>query len=323
MRKTLWLPIWIVAVGLSFSTSQKTEPNRGKSSRAGIVVMAHGGTPEWNAAVLEAVEPIREWCPVEVAFGMAERESLQQAVSLLESQGVREIAVVRLFVSGESFLEQTEYFLGLRVEPPAQFLVMDHGASGHGGGQGSMTGARSMRPRFVSSEQHPIAPIQKSARLVASHAGLSESPAMGRIVQERARSLSQEPSREAVLILAHGEGSEEINQRWLERLEALAGDVRALGFEAVRVATLREDWREKRKLAEAQIREFVRNHTEAGNRVIVVPFRVFGFGPYHQVLEGLDYVSDGLGLLPHPEVTNWIIEQASSAFDRAGFANPL
>ncbi len=284
--------------------------------------MAHGGTPQWNAAVLEAVEPIRRRCPVEVAFGMADRGSLQQAVSNLEAKGVREIAVVRLFVSGDSFLEQTEYFLGLRSQPPDFFLV--HGGAG-GQHQAHSAGAEGspMQPRFVDSRKHPIPAIETRARLSLNREGLYDSPAMGRVIEERVRDLSHDPKREAVLILAHGEGSEEVNDRWLERLDELAEHIRAANFAAVEVETLREDWHDKRQLAEARIREYIQGHEKDGNQVIVVPFRVFGFGPYRQVLDGLDYVADGRGLLPHEAVTRWIEQQASQCFQRAGFPNPL
>ena len=43
--------------------------------------------------------------------------------------------------------------------------------------------------------------------------------------------------------------------------------------------------------------------------MIVLPFRVQGFGPYAKVLEGLEYVSDGQGLIPHAEVGKWIEQQ--------------
>ncbi len=286
----------------------------------GIVVMAHGGTPSWNEAVLEAVEPLRRWCPVEVAFGMADRESLQQAVSRLEARGVSEIAVVRLFVSGESFLEQTEYFLGVRPEPPDSFLLHP----GHGGGAQHFEHLdQRPPPRFVSSREHPIPAIETSARLAISRQGLYDAPAMAEVIVERVQALSREPGGEAVLVLAHGEGDDQLNARWLERLDELAGRIREQGFREVRAETLREDWRDKRLEAEARIREFVGRHRREGARVIVVPFRVFGFGPYRAVLEGLEYVADGRGLLPHPEVTRWLREQASRCFEEAGFANPL
>ena len=47
-----------------------------------------------------------------------------------------------------------------------------------------------------------------------------------------------------------------------------------------------------------------------GGRVIVIPFRVAGFGPYARVLEGLPYASDGRALLPSAEVERWVRRQA-------------
>jgi sirohydrochlorin cobaltochelatase len=48
---------------------------------------------------------------------------------------------------------------------------------------------------------------------------------------------------------------------------------------------------------------------QEGRRTIVIPFRLFGFGPYAEVLEGQEYVADKRGLLPHENVTRWISRQ--------------
>ena len=85
---------------------------------------------------------------------------------------------------------------------------------------------------------------------------------------------------------------------------------------------MREDWEAKRKVAEERIRSFVSKQSRRG-RVLVVPFRVFGFGPYAEVLEGLDYSAEGKGLLPHRNVTRWLREQAQDCFLRAGWSSPF
>jgi hypothetical protein len=74
--------------------------------------------------------------------------------------------------------------------------------------------------------------------------------------------------------------------------------------------TLREDWPEKRQAAEQRVRDFVSKAASEGRRAIVIPFRLSGFGPYAEVLKGLAYESDGQGLLPHANVTQWIANQA-------------
>src|SRR5688500_5239450 len=80
----------------------------------GILIMAHGGMPEWDAAVAEAVTPMKDVVPTSLALGMADPATMQAALDSLQSQGVDKVAVVRLFLSGESFIHDTEFYLGLR-----------------------------------------------------------------------------------------------------------------------------------------------------------------------------------------------------------------
>ena len=282
--------------------------------------MAHGGTEEWNAAIQKAVAPLRGLCPTVVAFGMADPETLQKSVQELESRGVTRIVVARLLVSGESFREQTEYLLGLRPDPPEYFLLH------HGPGNMS-SGARADRPRphnmLYPSKSHPIDPIQTASSFALTHHGLYDSPQIGKIVAERVRDLSRRAESESVLVLAHGAGDDKLNLRWVDRIEQISGEIRRIGaFQDIRVETLREDWRDKRKIAERRIRDFVVQGGSIGE-VLVVPFRVYGFGPYESVLEGLKYRADGRGLLPHPSVTEWLMKEASRCFREQGWHNPF
>jgi hypothetical protein len=119
-----------------------------------------------------------------------------------------------------------------------------------------------------------------------------------------------------VLVLAHGPGDDTENEEWLAQIDARAEAIRtAAPFRRVEVATLREDWPEERKVAEQQIRGFVERAAAEGGRAIVIPFRVHGFGPYADVLQGLEYTSSGDGLLPHANVTTWIERQIAAMRD--------
>ncbi|MCH8819045.1 MAG: hypothetical protein IIB03_01835 [Acidobacteria bacterium] len=288
----------------SVTASQPTDPE----VRAGILVMAHGGSPEWNAAVEESVAPISSVLPVRIAFGMAQPGPLQRAVQELEAEGVTHIAVVGLWVSSQSFREQIEYLLGLRSEPPA--LYLHH----HGSGDLSMNHHIEMIPGHLAPP-----PIQRDATLILNREGLYDSKEIGRIIVERVAALSTSPERESVLILAHGEGDNAVNDQWVSRVDDLAAQVRGSGpFRHVQVETLREDWQDKRAQAEERIRNYVQEKGGQGNNILVVPFRLFGFGPYATVLEGLEYVSDGRALLPHPIIADWIREQAEDCFGRMG-----
>lgn len=266
------------------------------SEKVGVLLMAHGGGPEWNTTVEDAVAPLRSAASVTVAFGMADRATLQQAIRQLEADGVTRVVVVRLFVSSESFLHNTEYLLGVRPDPP---------------------------PLGDDASAMPD-PVERKVSVALSRHGLSESARMGTVLVDRVRGLSVSPEDESVLILAHGMAGDSIDRELVSRIDGLADLVRASApYRAVQVETLREDWEERRVLAEQRIRAFVEAGTWNGGRVIVVPFRVAGFGPYRDVLAGMDYVADGTGLIPHPEVTEWIREQAGATALEAGWRNPF
>lgn len=272
----------------------------------GVLVMAHGGGAKWNGEVSTMLAPLQKDFPLEIAFGMADAASLQEAVSRLEARGVRRIAVVRLFISGESWFERTEQILGLRAGAPARPAPSAHpGHDPHAG------------------HNMDLWRIDTTSTFALTTQGLAEAPEMGAVLVERARALSQDPARESVLILGHGPEDDAENERWLARIDARAAAVRgALPFRRVQVETLREDWPEKRADAEARIRAFVAEAGRDGGRAIVIPYRVAGFGPYASVLKDLTYVSDGKGLIPSVGVEQWVRRQVEAL--RSGpFRAPL
>ena len=270
----------------------------------GVLVMAHGGGERWNNEVSAALAPMRDEFPMEIAFGMADAASLQQGVDALRQQGVRRIGVVRLFVSGDSFYKETRQIFGL--EPgapprPAQDHAM-HDMPGMDHGDMSMAFWR----------------VDSDAAFALSKDGLADAPEMGQVLAARARALSRDPAHEDVLVLAHGPGDDAENARWIANIDARADAVRkALPFRRVQVMTLREDWPDKREAATREIRDFVQRAGREGGRAIVIPYRVQGFGPYKDTLAGLDYASDGVGLVPDPQVTAWVRREAEEL--RAGF----
>lgn len=295
-RVARWLLVAAAALATTtWAHDQAAAPTSTPSGDGfGVLVMAHGGRPAWNQAVTEALAPVDRDYPTEVAFGMADAQSLQAGVDRLQARGVGRIAVVRLFISGDSWYQRTAQILGLQPGAPARPQFETHAKHGEHGGH-SMAFWR----------------LQTNARFAISRPGLAAAEGMGAVLADRARALSKAPASEDVLILAHGPGDDAENQRWLQMMSARADAVRhALPFRRVEVATLREDWPDKRAAAEARVRAFVQRASVEGRQAIVIPFRVQGFGPYAKVLDGLTYVSDGKGLVPSPQVTQWVREQA-------------
>lgn len=260
----------------------------------GVLVMAHGGSAEWNAAVERSVAAMKKEFPVQVAFGMADAGSLERAVRQLEQAGVRHVGVVRLFISGESWYERTQQILGNQAGAPDKATAM-RDQTGH-----AMPG---MAMGFWR--------IDTDLEFHLSAQGLADAEEMDEVVLNRIRALSDQPSREVAVVLAHGPGDDAENRRWINKISARTELARQrLGLTDIRVFTLREDWQDKREDAERQIRDYIRQASAQGNTVLVVPYRVMGFGPYHEVLAGLDYRADETGLVPHANVGQWLTNQA-------------
>ncbi len=292
---------WLVLAAALAGCASNAASTAAQADDLGVLVMARGGSDDWNRDVKAALAPLGEDYPLEMALGMADAASLQKGVSALEARGARRIAVVRLFVSSESWRERTEQILGIAPGAPPK-------------------PARDMHtPDDAPARKSAFWRIETNAVFALSDEGLSDAPEMGTVLVERARGLSRDPANESVLILAHGPRDDAENERWLVRIDARADALRqAMPFRAVLVETLREDWPEKRKEVEARVRAFVAQAARDGGRAIVIPFRVQGFGPYAKVLEGLAYEADGKGLTPSPEIERWarrqVEEMASGEF---------
>lgn len=273
---------------LAACSSPRSDP--APRERVGVLLMAHGGDDAWNREVEQAVEPLRSKYDIEIAFGMAECHTLRTALRTLESRGATTVVVVRLFVRSESFRERIEYLLGLRKEPPG--------------------GKPPRRDCCVESPAHDVCtPVEPRARIVLSRA-IDGDALLGPVLAERAAALSRTPEREAVLLLSHGLGDDAANDRLLADIDRLADHVRrARPFREVRAETLREDWPDKRAPSEERIAAFMNRAKNDGLDVIVIPYRVAGFGDYKDLLKGWEYRADGRGFLPHGNVTRWIEER--------------
>lgn len=284
----------------------------------GVLLMAHGGNDAWNQAVQDTVAPLRGKFPIEIAFGMAKTSTLRDAAGRLEARGVKRVAVVRMFISGDSFLEPTEYILGLRDSLPgtrATHHAVAHG-SGHDGGDDHGHNDHGHGDHGGGHHMEPPQPIESSLAFALSRQGVAESTLVNDILVDRVKALSKEPAKESVLILAHGPADEAENERWLAYMRLRVQRLHGLGaFRHVQCETLREDWPERRKESEGRIRTYVENATQNDGRCIVIPFRVAGFGPYKEILQGLEYVADERGFCPHRNMTEWIESTARNCMD--------
>lgn len=277
----------------------------------GVLVLAHGAhhghgeqgaghvhgeqppeeIPSWNASVLEAVKPLKDTYPLEVAFGMADPETIKEAVRKLEEKSISRVIVVPLFISSHSpIIGNSRYILGLQKELP------------------NTTDVKSL-PR-----------LESKLRFSMTEA-LNDSPFVAEILLERSRELSKNPVKETVILVGHGPNDESENKLWLDDMQKLAGYVRERGgFKEVEVATWRSDApKEIKDKAIYKLRTMVKASREDG-RVIIIPHLLSSGGVENEIVEalkGLTYIFNGKTLLPHENITIWIEKQVKEALAKS------
>ncbi|MDQ3186311.1 MAG: cobalamin biosynthesis protein CbiX, partial [Pseudomonadota bacterium] len=233
----------------------------------GVVFLSHGSDFNWNETMREAVQPLMERYKIEFAFSMADQATIERAVRKLEQRGARAAVIVRVFAMEDSFRKSIERMAGLDIESATQQPSDIHAAHGHGHGHGATPGVPAARIRTSL-------PIQTVG-------GLGSSPLFSAALLDRARTLSKNPARDTVILVAHGSGSDHQNEQWNRKLEEIADHMRKADgatseFRAIKVATWREDWPDKRAPWIERIRAMVEEAKNGGGRAIVIPARTTG-----------------------------------------------
>lgn len=256
------------------------------ASELGVVVMPHGSTQPWNDAVETTIQPLMSKYPIEMAYGMGDPHIIQDAVSRLEQRGIRRIVFVRMYALDHQMKSLTDYILGLSDHPPA---------SGHGGGHDHGDGA----------------PLQvRTAALFSTFGGYEQNPDIAQVLHKRIMEMSRDPANETVLLVAHGEETDQGNDKWLavmnDNISRIRQDPHCARLKAVKALTVREDWPKQRAQAVAAVRAAIEEAGKHG-RVLVIANRLYGSGPYKTMLKGLTYEMNDKGLVD-PVLTRWLEE---------------
>ena len=245
----------------------------------GVVIMPHGSTQPYNDAIEEVVAPLTNRYQIEMAYGMGDSAIIQQAVSRLEQRGVKKIVFGRMYGLIDHMKAKTDYILGLSNE------------------------------YLHELQQGRTPPIQiRSAAVFSTFGGYEEGADIAQVLHERIMEVSQDPSEETVIVLAHGTKSDEDNQRWLSVINAnidkLRKDPHCAKLKAIKAMTVREDWPELREKAVKEVRTLIQESSKTG-RVLVISNRLYGPGPYPKMLAGLDFELNGKGFLS-PVIAHWL-----------------
>ena len=263
----------------------------------GMLVVAHGGGPDWNKQVLDLAAAVRFAGPVRVSFLMgpgASERPFQREVAALRSAGVTRIAVVPVLISSHSeHFDQLRYLVGTRDSLDA--TMMHHLHMGGIERPANRTGLTLL-------------------------AALDSAPELADALAARAVALVPDRAARAVLVLGHGPNGAEDYARWMAALRPVAERVRQqAGYRIAAVELVRDDAPPMvRAEAVARVREIVMWLNQiTGAPVSVVPALV-ATGAVSQVtlkkdLEGLPVVYAGDAVLPSLGMARWVERMASAA----------
>ena len=275
----------------------------------GILLLAHGGREEWNAEVLQVAANVDSDHPVEVAFGMANKRAIEDAVARLAEREVTEIVAIPLFISSHSsVMRATEYLLGHRDDAPPQMEAFGRMAA-------RMTAARSSSAGSASDDGFDwTTPIEKPLPISLATA-LDDHALVAEILLARAMDVSERPDDEVVVVVAHGPSSDEDNHLWLENMRSLVERMRPqTRFGRIEYLTVRDDASEEvRDEATAELRAVVEGGLQEGKSVLIVPL-LLSYGGIEvgirERLEGLEYRMAHRALLPDERLSDWVLMQA-------------
>ena len=184
------------------------------NAQTGVVIVAHGSrSPRWNQAVEDVVNRLRERLVNEPGIGgirlgyleMA-KPSIAEAVSDLVAQGCRRIVAVPMFVAASGHVQyDVPTVLGVLHDPKV---------------------ARALREEGITLVR-PEVPITLTSPL-------SEGRSLEEYALSEVKRLSQQPQRETLLLLLHGD------EDFQPKLDALAR--RLIGFVQENVGLSAGEW---------------------------------------------------------------------------------
>ena len=258
----------------------------------GVLVVAHGSDEDlWCQQVRQVVANVSLPYPVELGFlEFVPNESIDDAVERLESQGIRDIIAIPLFVSSySSHIQEIEYVLRLRETLP-------------------------------SGED--LARVNTTANITMTRA-LDDHSLVAYILADWVSQMSSDPSNETVVILSHGtdeEGdirSQVCCQSWLA--EEVKDYLRYWASPPIKVRDVRYAFIHGNKTLypDLTVESAMRNASQAGfssesgnGSVIVLPLMIAGGSitdsQIPKTLEGYSCRYDRTTLASHPNLARWI-----------------
>jgi len=299
-------------LALSFTVPAAAMPSRAKEPTYGILILAYGAGGAWrkDLAVLRGQIKGHAVESVERVEGSPDGVGVQRALDRLLAQHVAKVVAVPLITVSESpALEEVRYLFGVREDP-----VTDRPDSREKEMKPLRTKARNALSPPLDGRR--LKRLQSRVPLVLA-APIDASPILAAILADRAKVLSREPAKDAVVLLGRGPRSDESLKTWKTAATAIAERVRVQGgFRKSAAVAVRAGVRYGQQDKDREeLRALLRALTTEG-RVVVVPLAPDGSQVerlFKRDLGNAAYRWDGKGVLGDKRLLDWIRSTAEAS----------
>lgn len=278
----------------------------------GILILAYGVGGSWrkDLGTLRAQLKGRAIESVERIEGSPDGAGVQRALDKLQNQRVAKVVAIPLMTLSQSpAVDEARYLFGIREEPA-----------------GDRPDARREgmeAPRAAGKSALVLPPDGRRLKRLASRvplvlaATIDRSPVLAEILADRAKALSRDPSRDAVVLVGVGPRSDEALKPWKTAAAAVAEQVRRKGgFRKAAVAAVRSGVRAGQQDKDREELRATFRALAGEGRVVAVPLAPDGSlveRPLKRELGNAAYHWDGKGLLGDRRLLDWVAATAESA----------
>ena len=251
----------------------------------------------WNETVKSALIAVKKQIsfPIELVFGMWDKDSFQAGVNKLANQGVCELRIIPLFISSDSeMIEIQKYMFGVNNNLPY--------------------------PIAISKITFP--PEMKSIKFGKA---LDDHELVSEILTQRVADLSVNPNNEGIILVAHGPYGDFYESKWIDLLTVhgmriqenfLKSNIKA--FSDFSYFTLRDDSPspirdERTRMLRNKILELNENNITP----IIIPVLLSSGGIESGILDrlqGLNYKIQVKFLMPDQNMIDWITYRAKNPY---------
>jgi Pyruvate/2-oxoacid:ferredoxin oxidoreductase gamma subunit len=254
----------------------------------GVLVVTHGFGEQGDTIFAQSLDSVANQYPTAVAYGMAMMTSdhIRDSITDLVSAGAKTIVVVPA--------TQSRFDTGIRQY---KFIV----------------GARD-EPAYMKVPQ-----VETTARVIVTPP-IGDHELAADILLDHAREISENESKEVVVIVGHGPAGREDNVLELDMMRDIAKQIEAASeFSAVHVVNLQDDAEPEVRTANVQaLRTMVEEANSANRTVLIVGFLLGTAGIQPKIekdLEGLAFRFNARGMSENPKFAVWVADEVRAALE--------